>query len=456
MKMFLDFFLTDGNKGKQLEKFLEIASLISRSQRILNLPITDNFIAQTTKDEHFSFASSITAITHEPNIDDYLKAFPDEHRNVVDQEIKTLGNRQRKIELIRRKLTELEIDYSELEKNAKDLLTIKDYLTLVKPEQQSIIEQELKYLGSTQEKIEFIKAELTRLGIEPSKVRPTNLNSEAYKNNLLIQLEREQVKFQEKAIEKILNDLTIDLSAQEKEQIFQVSKSLDIDSFRAIESAIAYSNIAHNNSPDAQKLIKQIILDFLGSSSVKLDKTIRDKAKDWIKSVEKENPNFNSDKLRKPFSQQIGDYKLEIETDPVKYFLMSDGLEDQSCLALKSTVGNADKVLNHALNLHTLLIWIKDLEDNYLARQLVTVLDNGQIDGYPIYLFDRNASRDQIKEISQQFAERYHAHLGMKNKTSTPPKPPSSLFDVPAYYDGAIWSVSEHSQANNINQANQE
>jgi hypothetical protein len=44
----------------------------------------------------------------------------------------------------------------------------------------------------------------------------------------------------------------------------------------------------------------------------------------------------------------------------------------------------------------------------------------------------------------------------MKNKTSTPPKPPSSLFDVPAYYDGAIWSVSEHSQANNINQANQE
>jgi len=120
---------------------------------------------------------------------------------------------------------------------------------------------------------------------------------------------------------------------------------------------------------------------------------------------------------------------------------MNSGLHDYSCLNVLDGI-KRDTVLNHALNLHTVLSWIKDDSGIKEARALFTISSTGKIDVYPVHLTNPSLDRKELSTIMFKFSKLYAQHLGIyREEEHGNGHLIHSFPNIPASYDQAIEPV---------------
>ena len=184
---------------------------------------------------------------------------------------------------------------------------------------------------------------------------------------------------------------------------------------------------------EERDLLDKIISNYINNKTS--DFITQEANKSWVPLIKLRNPNFNQQNLRQDFTRNIDGFTFEMVNEAAEFFLMSPPeLSDYSCLSREGI--NKNKVLNHALNAHTSLVSIKQ-DDSKIARALISIIDRGDINVYPVYRYDDSFNTKELEQGLKKYAEEYKNFMGI-TKSSNLERIPESTFNMPSYYDQPI------------------
>ena len=277
----------------------------------------------------------------------------------------------------------------------------------------------------------LISSEIPSLAESEEHAQQSKITTTKLQDEILSKLNKFSKFLKTELVKKVVDEYSI--SEETSNNFLNTAK---LENIEHLLNAFAYREKVHIKGPE-RKLIDQIINNYIQKKTN--DFILQALDQFWLKELKSYNPNFDPQKLRQEFTRDYHNgLKLSVVTNPVEYFSMSSSeLSDFSCLGIEGA--NKDKVLNHALNAHTSLIIIEK-EDSKLARLLVSLNDNGDLNIYPLYRFDDSVKNEDIKAPLEDFLKEYKKFLGLSPDRQGPEidEKPISMFNIPSYYDATI------------------
>ena len=256
------------------------------------------------------------------------------------------------------------------------------------------------------------------------------ISAKAMQNEVLEKLKMLTDYSKNQLVRKIVNEYQIDKASYKS--FINKAKQEDIET---LLNAFTYREQVYQSGIE-RNLIDQIILNYIKNENSEF---ISEKAEAWVEGIKKQAFDFDSSKLKQDFKKKINDFDFEVISEPIKFFSISTAdLYDYSCYG--PGLKHGDKLLNHALNMHTNCILIKK-NDVKVARALISINDEGDINIYPLHKYDQAIKNEDLEQSLKKYVKDYKVFLGLNplSKGDLAIKnDPIPIFNVPSRYDSRI------------------